>query len=155
MPINRFAIVAGSVFALGALAGCNTPQPATMQARTVDLVAALSPAKEVPPRTGNGQGFAWVSYNESAGTVSWKIYYTGLSGPATAAHFHGPSEKTANAGVAINLVASGPPANPLVGSATITAAQAADLTAGRYYINIHTQAAPGGEIRGQVGTDPW
>ena len=27
---------------------------------------------------------------------------------------------------------------------------AADLVAGRYYINIHTAANPGGEIRGQV-----
>ena len=126
-----------------------------MPARTVELSAALATAKEVPPRTGAGQGFAVVSYNESAGTVSWRVYYTGLSGPATAAHFHGPAEKTANAGVAINLVAAGAPSSPMVGSASITPAQAADLMAGRWYINIHTQAAPAGEIRGQVGTDPW
>jgi hypothetical protein len=36
------------------------------------------------------------------------------------------------------------------GSATLTDAQAADLLAGRYYINIHTAATPAGEIRGQV-----
>jgi hypothetical protein len=36
------------------------------------------------------------------------------------------------------------------GSATLTDAQAADLLAGKDYINIHTAANPGGEIRGQV-----
>ena len=54
----------------------------------------------------------------------------------------------ANAGVAVpipNVAAS-----PAQGSATLTDAQAADLVAGRYYINIHTAANPAGEIRGQV-----
>ncbi len=36
------------------------------------------------------------------------------------------------------------------GKATLTAAQAADLTAGRWYVNLHTAKHPGGEIRGQV-----
>jgi len=40
--------------------------------------------------------------------------------------------------------------SPAEGSATLTDAQAADLTAGKYYINVHTAANPGGEIRGQV-----
>ena len=40
--------------------------------------------------------------------------------------------------------------SPIKGEATLTDAQAADLVAGKYYINIHTAANPGGEIRGQV-----
>ena len=40
--------------------------------------------------------------------------------------------------------------SPVEGSATLTDAQAADLVAGKYYVNIHTAANPGGEIRGQV-----
>ncbi len=40
--------------------------------------------------------------------------------------------------------------SPAEGSATLTDAQAADLVAGKYYVNIHTAANPGGEIRGQV-----
>ena len=43
-----------------------------------------------------------------------------------------------------------PTSSPVEGSATLTDAQAADLMAGKYYINIHTAANPGGEIRGQV-----
>jgi hypothetical protein len=79
--------------------------------------------------------------------LSWRITYSGLSGPPTAAHFHGPAQPSTNAGVAVPIpnVATSPQ-----GSATLTDAQAADLLAGRYYINIHTAANPGGEIRGQV-----
>jgi hypothetical protein len=40
--------------------------------------------------------------------------------------------------------------SPITGGATLTDAQAADLTAGLYYFNIHTAANPGGEMRGQM-----
>jgi len=36
------------------------------------------------------------------------------------------------------------------GSAILTDAQAADMMAGKCYVNVHTAANPGGEIRGQV-----
>ena len=41
-------------------------------------------------------------------------------------------------------------ASPLEGSATLTDAQAADLTSGKWYVNVHTATNKGGEIRGQV-----
>jgi hypothetical protein len=41
-------------------------------------------------------------------------------------------------------------ASPIKGEATLTAAQAADFTAGKMYFNIHTAANPNGEIRGQI-----
>src|SRR5689334_8457678 len=80
--------------------------------------------------------------------LSWKLSYSGLSGPATAAHFHGPAEAGKNAGVAVAIPNA--TSSPVEGSATLTDAQAADLMAGKYYVNIHTAANPGGEIRGQV-----
>ena len=71
-----------------------------------------------------------------------------FAGPATAAHFHGPAEAGKNAGVAVAIPNAA--SSPAEGSATLTDAQAADLMAGKYYINVHTAANPGGEIRGQV-----
>jgi hypothetical protein len=80
--------------------------------------------------------------------LTWKLTYSGLSGPATAAHFHGPAEAGKNAGVKVPIPNA--TSSPAEGSATLTDEQAADLTAGKYYVNVHTAANPGGEIRGQV-----
>ena len=63
------------------------------------------------------------------------------------AHFHGPAEAGKNAPVMIPFKDA---ASGAEGSATLTDAQAADLMAGKLYINVHTAANPGGEIRGQV-----
>ena len=111
-------------------------------AETVQLKADLKGS------TAAATGNATVTYDTASKQVTWRITYSGLSGNPTAAHFHGPAQPGANAGVAVpipNVAAS-----PAQGSATLTDAQAADLLAGRYYINIHTAANPAGEIRGQV-----
>ena len=79
--------------------------------------------------------------------VSWEISYSGLTGPAAAAHFHGPAAAGANAGVEVPIPV-GP--SPMKGSATLTDAQLADFVGGKIYINIHTAANKGGEIRGQL-----
>jgi hypothetical protein len=68
---------------------------------------------------------------------------------ATAAHIHGPAAKNANAGVLIPLAIND---NTLTGSATLTDAQIADLKAGLWYANVHSATFPGGEIRGQLGS---
>jgi hypothetical protein len=47
-----------------------------------------------------------------------------------------------------------PIASPFQGSAILTDAQVADLLAGLYYVNIHTDAYPAGEIRGQFVKSP-
>ena len=83
--------------------------------------------------------------------LTWSISYEGLSAPATMAHFHGPAAAGKNGPVVIWLSKQGtPPASPIKGEATLTPEQAAQFTAGEWYINVHTQAHPGGEIRGQV-----
>ena len=110
--------------------------------------ATLDGKSEVPATTSTGSGTADVDYDPASKKLSWKLTYTGLSGPAKAAHFHGPAEAGKNAGVAVAI--PGATASPAEGSATLTDAQAADLQAGKYYINVHTEANPGGEIRGQV-----
>src|SRR6478736_5104477 len=110
------------------------------------MKATLDGKAEVPANTSTGKGTADIDYDAATKKMSWKLTYSGLSGPATAAHFHGPAEAGKNAGVAIPNATS----SPAEGSATLTDAQAADLMAGKYYVNVHTAANPGGEIRGQV-----
>jgi hypothetical protein len=110
--------------------------------------ATLDGKSEVPPTTSSGKGTADIDYDPASKKLSWKLTYSGLTGPATAAHFHGPAEPGKNAGVAVAIPNA--TSSPAEGSATLTAAQAADLEAGKYYVNVHTAANPGGEIRGQV-----
>src|ERR1700756_1435735 len=112
------------------------------------MKATLSGKSEVPPNTSAATGTADIDYDAASKKLTWKVTYSGLSGPATAAHFHGPADADKNAGVAIATRSAG--TSPAEGGATLTDAQAADFLAGKYYVNVHTQANPGGAIRGQV-----
>jgi hypothetical protein len=112
------------------------------------MKAMLDGKSEVPPNASTGKGEADIDYDAATKKLTWKLTYSGLTGPATAAHFHGPAEPGKNAGVAVAIPNA--TSSPAEGSATLTDAQAADLAAGKYYVNIHTAANPGGEIRGQV-----
>ena len=93
-----------------------------------------------------GKGELTATFDQASKRLTWKGNYSGLSGPATAAHFHA-AEKGKNGGVAVPIA---PAASPMEGSATLTDQQAADLLAGRWYVNIHTEANKAGELRGQM-----
>ena len=112
------------------------------------MKVSLDGKQEVPATTSAATGTADVDYDAASKKLTWKLTYSGLSGPATAAHFHGPAEAGKNAGVKIPIPNA--TSSPAEGSAVLTDEQAADLVAGNYYINVHTAANPGGEIRGQV-----
>jgi CHRD domain len=121
------------------------------QAAPMKFKAALSGSSEVPPTTSSGTGTCTASYDPATKMLTWEGSFSGLSGPATAAHFHGPAEAGKNAGVAVPISEKDKPfTSPFKGSATLTDAQAADLEKGRWYVNVHTDANKGGEIRGQV-----
>jgi hypothetical protein len=117
-------------------------------AEIVSYQAALKGASEVPPNDSKGTGAVDATYDTATKKLSWGVTDSGMTGPATAAHFHGPAAVGANAPPVIPL--SGSLTSPIKGDATLTDAQAADLQAGRLYFNIHTAAHPGGELRGQV-----
>ena len=117
------------------------------QAETVKIKAALNGANEVPAVAGSASGALDGTLDTASNLLKWKTTYSGLTGPASAAHFHGPAAAGQNAGVAVPFKS---PASGAEGEATLTAAQTADLMAGKWYANVHTAANPGGEIRGQV-----
>ena len=117
-------------------------------AETQSYKADLKPATEVPPNDSKGSGALTATYDTASKKLTYSATYAGLTGDATAAHFHGPADAKTNAGVVVPV--SGAMASPMKGEATLTDAQAADLQAGKWYFNIHTAANKGGEIRGQV-----
>ena len=140
----HFRIVPFVAFALAAF--LTTTSPAHAQA--LKFQAKLDAAQEVPANDSKGKGTAGVMYDTASKNLTWTITFDGLTGPATVAHFHGPAEPGKTAGVALPIGQK--PTSPVKGNATLTEAQAADLMAGRWYVNVHTEANKAGEIRGQV-----
>jgi hypothetical protein len=111
----------------------------------------LTGTQQVPPVQTTGSGTANLTYDPATRVVTWSITYSGLSSPATMAHFHGPAESGKNANVQVWLSKQGSPVeSPIKGEATLTPEQAQQFTAGELYINVHTRDHPAGEIRGQV-----
>jgi hypothetical protein len=162
--IQRCVLIAGiaSASLLTFASGC--------QAETTLFKADLRGSTEVPPTQTGGTGTVTANYDPTTKQLSWNGSYSSLSGPATAAHIHGPAVAGTNARLVfwisenIDQCSQGECrsksgkdaalASPFKGVATLTDAQAADLLAGMYYINIHTDAYPAGEIRGQLLNAP-
>ena len=136
---KKILLASAAAVALGA---CSS-----MPWNNVRIAGSLSGSEEVPAVNTGGRGTLEGNYNKDTHKLEYTVTYTGLSGPATAAHFHGPASLGQNAGVVVPFASA---ADPIKGEATLTDAQAADLLAGRWYVNVHTRAHPGGEIRAQV-----
>jgi hypothetical protein len=143
--MTRLTMLHSSIAGLALTACLAAASP--VLAETVTLKANLAASSEVPPNDSAATGTVTVTFDTATKKVSWQGSYSGLSGAATAGHFHGPADPGKNAGVAVPIQAG---SSPFQGSADLTDAQAADLMAGKWYVNVHTEAHKGGEIRGQV-----
>jgi hypothetical protein len=122
-----------------------------VHAAAVSFTVPLTGAAQVPPVTTSATGTANLTYDPSTRVLTWTVTFSGLSSAATMAHFHGPAPAGKNAGVQIWISKRGAaPTSPITGSTTLTQAQATMLTDGDFYINVHSQDHPAGEIRGQV-----
>ena len=117
------------------------------QAATETFTGKLSGGAEVPPTTSTGSGSATVTLDTATKQITYNVTYSGLTGPAAAAHIHCGAAAGANSGVAVPFPNA---ASPITGSATLTDAQMADLEAGKCYVNVHTAANKGGEVRAQL-----
>jgi hypothetical protein len=116
------------------------------------LKADLDAAQEVPAPIGvpvGAGGIAMMTYDEANNLLKWNITFQNLSGPAILAHFHsGPPGVAGPVRIDIGTVSG--LNSPMIGQAFLTAPQENGLLSGNWYINIHTQTNPRGEIRGQV-----
>lgn len=143
MRIAMWTCVAAAIFAL----------TAASSASIITYEFGLSGDQEVPAVATPGFGNATVTLDTDTGLLSWDVEYFDLLSPSTAAHFHGPADFGENAGVQVGMGAGetfGVTEGTLNGSAMISAAQIQQVLDGLWYINIHSEMFPGGEIRGQV-----
>jgi hypothetical protein len=118
------------------------------KAEVLHYTATLNGASETPPNDTKGTGALTATFDTDSKKLEWTADYSGLTGPAIAAHFHGPAPVGKAAPIEVPLQA--PLDSPMKGSATLTDAQAKDLMDGMMYFNIHTAANKPGEIRGQM-----
>ena len=126
---------------------------------THTLGAVLVGAEEVPPMVTGGVGACSVTLDDVTGSVSVTGSFSGLSSNATAAHIHGLAGPGVNAGIIIGLTETGGTSGNVSGGGTLTPAEITGMLNGLTYLNIHTTAHPGGEIRGQITASvpsmPW
>src|SRR5207237_6258806 len=140
------------LFAAESCGSSTAPAPKT-------YVANLSPANEVPPKTTTGTCVA--TFTDLGTEIDATLVLTNMTG-VIASHIHGPAAAGVNTGVIINLflpnVATGT-VNGEVWHGSITNANNANVSLdslrvlfnnGMAYVNVHTTANQGGEIRDQV-----
>lgn len=113
----------------------------------VTFLASLDGVSETPSTGSSATGTATFTFNPTTYELSGTVNFTGLV--ATASHIH-----TGAIGVAgpVTIALGGSnPTSPISLSATVlTAQQQNDLLSGLFYVNVHSAAFPGGEIRGQL-----
>lgn len=139
----------------GMIVGCDKDDDDDDMDETFSLSGNATGAKEVPAVTTSATGTLTGTLNESSRTLTYSVNWTGLSGNATAAHFHAPASTTANAGPMITLTITN---NAATGMASGTVTNLHDTAIAHFknglvYYNIHTAAHPNGEIRSQVVLD--
>ena len=147
-------LLAAIAFALALALSSVTPAEATIFKfeANLDEAQAIGTCNPNPAPAGGG-GQAVVVYNDVTNELSWSVTYQNLSGAVILAHFHRTSDAKIQVDMAADLT------SPMQGTATlsnstnppVTKSQLeSELLAGQWYINIHTSACTGGEIRGQV-----
>lgn len=90
-------------------------------AETISFAAELRGSSEAPANDSKGAGAVTATYDTATKRFMWKGDYSGLSGAATMAHFHGPADPAKNAAVVVPIT---PSTSPFDGSAILTDTQA-------------------------------
>jgi len=121
---------------------------------TWTLSGLMDGLQEVPPNASPGFGSFTGTLDDVTGAVTLSGTFGGLLAAATAAHIHGPALPGVNGPVIVPLTVTNATSGTVTGAGVLTPTQVLDMLAGRHYVNVHTSAFPGGEIRGQISAVP-
>lgn len=116
---------------------------------------SLDGLQEVPPNASPASGSCTVVVDDILDNLDVSCTYLGMLGTVSAAHIHAPAPPGVNAPVILPLAPLGSP-NGTINHTDLPLSQTNinHILAGNAYVNIHTQAFPGGEIRGQIVPEP-
>jgi uncharacterized protein (TIGR03118 family) len=112
------------------------------------FTAYLDGPSEVPPTGEAGTGIGAFSLEGS--NLTYYISFSGLTGPATAGHIHAPFTPVTGGGVMVPFAVPSATSGVISGKVLLTQDQLTNMVNGLCYVNIHTAANLGGEIRGQI-----
>lgn len=130
---------------LGFISCSKSSDPAPTPNPNISFAAVLNGLSEVPTNASAGSGTAALTFNSTTKIFTVTVTYSGVT--ATAGHIHKGAVGVSGAVIfPFSSVAS-----PIsYTSVALDATQEADLLANLYYVNLHSAAYPGGEIRGQL-----
>ena len=106
----------------------------------------LEGTQEVPPNVSTGTGSGTAVIDTVDNTITLNLTFSGLTGTVNNAHLHGPADRGVSAGVKFPIGQ----ASPITDIITYSETDEADILAGKWYVNIHTDVYGGGELRGQL-----
>jgi hypothetical protein len=122
--------------------------PSLASAAVKNFMVVINGAQETPPNASAALGSGILTYDTATKTLCYAISFSPMATAEVAAHIHGPAAPGVPAGIILALpLGAGKSAcvvNPPLPF------DKADLFKNLYYVNIHSAALPGGEIRGQI-----
>ncbi len=124
----------------------NTTSPNSLPATITVFTATLNSGQEVPTNPSPAIGSATVQVDANQTNANVSLSFSGLTSNETGAHIHGPAALGENAGILFPL-SNGQITNEQI---TLTQQQYSDLVNGKWYVNVHSENYPNGEIRGQL-----
>jgi hypothetical protein len=142
-------LVLVGIVVLGAIGAAGATRASEASHGGRPLHATLLPDNQVPPTASSGSGTALVTLNQGQGEVCWDISVNDLTSPVILAHIHQGAGGT-NGPIVVDFME---PVNGLNGCVSADAAliKAIRQDPAGYYVNVHTETYPGGEVRGQLG----